>query len=501
MLNNKHTLLVGWAVACTMLVSCNKSALPASDLEIQTYELVIERGRVMDPETGLDAVKSIGISDGRIAAISDTALFGETVIDATGMIVAPGFIDIHSHSPTPLGTKYQVLDGVTTQLDLEAGAFPINAYGFMIEGQSVLNFGSSVSHLAVRTKVIEGRDQPYLFTQDGPGVPGAAFVQPATTKQIEEMRILLIEGLDQGGIGIGVLLDYISVAVTEEELRMVFEVAGEHEAPITVHIRRGLPGDPKGLTEVIALAEQTGAPILIAHITHSAMQALPDWLRLIDAANARGAKITTETLSYAAGGTSIGAAVFHRDWQKTFNITYEDVQWTATGEWLTEETFNAYQAAEPSGMINHHYVKEDWVETAIRWPGMMVSSDVTPAMTEDVLSNPNLAGTFSRFIGHYARDREVISVMDALAKSSLYPAQWLEKIAPKFAQKGRLQIDMDADIVIFDLAALQAKADYGAPYQASEGIKTVIVGGAPVAKDGALIEGIVPGQRILASRR
>lgn len=497
MLKSMNGLWAGIALASLAIVGCASSAPVADAPAPQIYDIVIQDGHVMDPETGLDDVRSLGLSDGKIAAISEAALVGDTVIDASGKIVAPGFIDIHSHSPTPLGAKYQALDGVTTQLDLEAGAFPISAYGFMIKDQSPINYGNSVSHLAVRTKVIEGRDQPYLFSEDGLMQPGAAFVAVATPEQIEEMRALLLMGLDQGGIGIGVLLDYMSVAVSEDELRMVFEVAATRNAPVTVHVRRGMPGDTAGLTEVIALAEQKGAPLLICHITHSAMQALPEWLALIDAANAGGAKITTETLSYAAGGTSIGAAVFFRDWQKIFNITYEDVQWTATGEWLTEETFKAYQAAEPSGMINHHYVKEDWVETALAWPAMMVSSDVTPAMNEDVLANPNLAGTFARFIGHYARDRKVITVMEAIAKSSLYPAQWLAGTAPGFAQKGRIQLDMDADIVIFDLATLEAKADYGAPYQASEGIEMVIVGGVPVAKDGALIDGAAPGQHVL----
>lgn len=486
-------IILGLA-ATALMSACDETPDPV------TYDLVIQDGRVMDPDTGLDAVKTIGITDGQIATIGDNPLRGTTVIDAAGFIIAPGFIDIHAHSPTPLGVKYQALDGVTTQLDLEAGAFPIQDYGFMIDGRSPLNFGNSVSHLAVRTQVIEGRSSPYLFTADGPMVPGAAFVKPASPADIDTMRALLNDGLDQGGIGIGVLLDYISDAVSEEELRMIFEVAADRNAPVTVHVRRGRPGDARGLTEVIALAEQTGAPLLICHITHSAMQALPNWLALIDAANARGANITTETLSYAAGGTSIGAAVFRRDWQSIFNITYEDVQWTATGEWLTETTFKSYQASDPGGMINHHYVSEDWIETALRWPGMMVSSDVTPAMSEDVLANPNLAGTFSRFIGHYARDREVVSLMDALAKSSLYQAQWLETVAPAFSRKGRIQIGMDADLVVFDLALIQAKADYGTPYQASEGIMSVIVDGVRVAQDGALIDGATPGQRILAER-
>lgn len=479
-----------------LLASCSQNQAPPH----KTYDLVIESGRAIDPETGLDDIRHIGVMGGKIAAISEQTLHGKAAINAEGLVVAPGFIDIHSHSPTPLGTKFQALDGVTTQLDLEAGAFPISAYGFMIKDKSPINYANSVSHLAIRTLVLEQRSQPYLFTEDGPLEAGAAFITQASQEQIEEMRHLLHKGISEGGIGIGVLLDYISVAVSEAELAMIFEVAGDRNVPITVHVRRGMPGDAAGLKEVIALAEKTSAPLFICHITHSAMHAIPEWLDMIDAANARGAKITTETLSFAAGGTSIGAAVFYRDWQSIFNITYEDVQWTATGEWLNEETFKAYQANEPSGMINHHYVKEDWIETAIRWPDMMVSSDVTPAMSEDIMSNPNLAGTFARFIGHYVRERNIISLEEALAKSSLYQAQWLEQAAPAFQKKGRLQEGMDADIVIFDYDKIEAKADYGAPYQPSEGISYVIVGGEVIAQNGRLVEAATPGRHILSAQ-
>ena len=478
------------AVAALLGTACE----PATD---DGFDLVIKNGRVMDPETQLDAVRTVVIDDGTIVMVTDADVSGGVEIDAAGLVVAPGFIDVHSHSPSKLGATFQVLDGVTTQLDLEAGAFPVAAYGHEYTDGAPLHFGSSVSHLAVRTKVIEGRDQPYLFDEKGPLVPGAAFVKPATPEQIEEMRALLNEGLDQGGLGIGVLLDYMSIAVSADELRMIFEVAGARKAPIAIHVRRGFPGEPKGLDEVIALAEETGAPVLINHITHNAMQAVGDWLAKIDAANARGANITTETLTYAAGGTSISAAVFSRDWQKIFNISYEDVQWTATGEWLTQETWEKYRTEDPSGMVNHHYVKEDWMETALRWPRMMASSDVTPALSEEVMANPNLSGTFTRLLGHYVRDRKVMSLQEGLAKTSLYQAQWMEQAAPLFRKKGRLQEGADADIVIFDPETVAANATYGKPYVAPTGISHVIVGGVVVAQDGALVDGALPGQRLL----
>lgn len=462
----------------------------------QPYDLVIANARIIDPETRYDAIGYVGVRDGQIAEISDQPLDAEHIIDATGHVLAPGFIDVHTHSPTPLAARFAVLDGVTTQLDLEAGAYPVREYGFMFADGAPINYGASVSHLAIRIKVIEGRDQAYLFTAKGGVMPGPAMTEIATAQQIEDMRGLLEDGLRAGGLGIGLLLDYISGAVSDAELRMVLEVAGQYKVPVAVHVRRGLPGDPTGLREIIALAEETGAPVMICHIAHSAMQAVGDWLAEIDAANARGANIVVDNLGYAAGGTAIGADVFNRDWQKIFNISYGDVQWTETGEWLTEARWNHYRKTNPAGMINHHYVKEQWMETALSWPRTMVSTDVTPSFSTDKLTNPNIAGTFSRLIGTYARDRGLMDLSQALTRTSLNQALWLETAAPEFAQKGRIQIGTDADLVIFDPNIINSQADYGDPYQASRGIHYVVVAGEIVVAEGKIRAGVLPGQRI-----
>jgi N-acyl-D-aspartate/D-glutamate deacylase len=396
-----------------------------------------------------------------------------------------------------------LLDGVTTQLDLEAGAFPINFYGEHYQGGAQLNYGSSVGHFAIRTKVIEGVDQPYIFIGHQPArMGGDAWVQPASPQQIAAMRDLVNQGLDEGGLGIGVLLDYMTTAISNDELRMLFEVAGERQVPIYVHVRRGYTGDPAGLIEVIELAKQTKAPLFVCHITHNAMGRIGDWLAMIDQAKAHGANIATETLSYAAGGTGISADVFRRrDWQKIFDITYEDVQWVATGEWLTEETWNKYAKEQPTGMVNHHYVKEQWMVTAMQWPGMMISTDALPALDLDVLANPNVAGTFSRVLGHYVRDTQVLTLHEALAKLSLLQARWMAQASPAFAKKGRLQPGADADIVIFDPATIAANATYGDPYQKPTGMLHVIVGGRQVVKDSTRIEGRYPGRKILGQPR
>ncbi len=465
------------------------------------YDLVIANGRVIDPETQLDAIRHLGIRDGSISQISQQPLRGNKTIDASGLVVAPGFIDIHSHTPTLLGQQVNLLDGITTQLELEAGSFPVSFYGEHFRDGAQINYGSSVGHWAVRTKVIEGVDMPYIFAGDKIlTMAGPTWMQAATAAQIEQMRLLLNQGLDGGGLGIGVLLDYMTEAVSEAELSMLFEVASERDVPLFVHVRRGYTGDPAGLVEVIDLALETGAPLFVCHITHNAMGGIGDWLAMIDEANQAGANITTETLSYAAGGTSISADVFRRrDWQAIFDISYQDVQWVATGEWLTKETWDKYAKEQPTGMVNHHYVKEDWVETALQWPGMMVSTDALPAIDTSIPTNPNIAGTFSRLLGHYVREREVLSLSDALARSSLYQAQWMEQASPVFKNKGRIQRGADADIVIFDAQTIAANAVYGDPYLKPTGMLHVLVAGELVVQNGLPVEGPAPGQKLLGS--
>ena len=468
----------------------------------EVFDTVIASGRVMDPETNYDAIANIGIRQGKIARISTDRLKGNRHIDATGLVVSPGFIDIHSHTPTRLGEHLSVLDGITTQLDLEAGSYPPTDCGYQYKAGAQLHYGSSVGHFAIRGLVMDNAIQGYFFSEDGfISLGGSMWSQTATPAQVNEMQKHLRNGLELGGLGIGVLLDYMTEAVTESELSMIFETAAEYDTPVYVHVRRGMPGDPTGLDEVIALAEAHKVATMICHINHSAMSGIGIWLSRIDAANARGARITTETLSYLAGGTSIAADVFvNRDWRAIFDIDYEDVQWVPTGEWLDEERFLRYQREFPTSSINHHYVKEEWLLKALNWPGMMVSTDALPAFDLEVKTNPNIAGTYAHFLGRYVRDLNVMPLMDGLRRITLLPAQWLSQASSAFEKKGRIQRGADADLVIFDPETIAARAQYGDPYQPSIGISHVLVAGRPVVVDGVQVEGRYPGQHLLGSR-
>ena len=483
---------------CAVFFLLVLSFCPASGAEGEpvVYSLVINNGRVIDPETGLDGVRHIGISAGRVAEIAFEPLAGAKVIDAAGQVVAPGFIDIHSHSLTPLGQHRNVLDGVTTQLEMEAGALPASAAGDTVAENPVINYGASVGHYAARIQVLEGRALPYFFYRgEQASMASAAFTQVASAAEIEAIRGRMEQGLNEGGLGIGLLLDYMRDAVSDEELAMIFALAAQREVPVFVHVRRNLPGDPAGLDEALGLAERFGTRVFICHITHNAMGGIGDWLRRIDAARARGVDVATETLSYLAGGTSISADVFRkRDWRAIFDIDYGDVQWVATGEWLTEQSWRDYARDEPAGMVNHHYVKEPWLHTALRWPDMMVSTDALPAFDVAQMTNPNISGSFSRLLGRYVREQEILGLADALSRVSLKQALWLEPFAPRFRRKGRVQLGADADLVVFDPESIAAGADYGAPWESPQGMGWVIVNGVITVAEGALVPGVAAGQ-------
>jgi N-acyl-D-aspartate/D-glutamate deacylase len=463
------------------------------------YDLVLRGGRVIDPETGRDGIYDVGLAGGRIAAVSAGALAGAEELDVSGLVVAPGFIDLHSHSPTPLGFRYQALDGVTTSLELEAGAFPVKAVGAALAAGSPVNYGASVSHVMVRLAVLQGVD-PAELASSGGGIDmqGIAFTQPATPEQVQAIRRGLDEGLDQGGLGIGLLLDYLSAAVSAEELRMIFEVAAARDAPVFVHIRRGLAGDPAGLAEVIDMARATGAPVHVCHLQHSAMKGTGRFLAMIRQAREEGVDITTEMFPYNAGTTAISAAVFGRDWQAIFDITYEDVEWAATGERFDRAMWEQKRRDEPEGLVIHHYVKEAWTREALVEPGVMVVTDGTPALSEEIGVPPQGIGSYSRVLGRYLREEQALDLVTALEKMTLLPARRLENLAPVFRRKGRIQEGADADITIFDPATITDRATYREPFQASEGVRYLLVNGRFVVRDGRFVKEARPGKLLTA---
>ncbi|MEM7358225.1 MAG: amidohydrolase family protein [Pseudomonadota bacterium] len=479
-----------------------------------SYQLVLHGGRVIDPETALDAVLNVAIQDGEIVEVSEHSLIGIETIDVTGKIVSPGFIDLHTHSPTPLGQDYQALDGVTTALELEIGAYPLADYGEHIAAKPRLNYGSSVGHFSIRMRVKMGLEISHAANIASPkpiGLLGywtairSFFTTPsegtrerASDNERASMKTLLEQGLDAGALGIGVGLDYVSEGVDEAELDMLFDLAAVREVPVFIHIRRGVNGDSSGLKEALEQARRSGASVHICHITHNAMRNTSLFLQMIKDAQDSGVDVTTEVLPFNAGSATISAAVFQRDWRTIFDIDYSDVEWAATGERFTESMWKEYQEEYPQGQVIHHYVKEEWTQQAIADPAVIIVSDLLPMESLDKKVAPH-NGAFSKILGKYVRDEGLIDLPTAIAKMTLMPAQRLEHFAPAFKKKGRLQVGADADITIFDPHAIQNRATYQDPYQGSAGISHVLVNGEFVVKNGELQENSYPGERLLSA--
>jgi hypothetical protein len=464
---------------------------PAVEAGQDGYSLVISGGRVIDPETGTDQQLNVGVKDDRIVALTADKLQGQAEIDASGLVVAPGFIDLNNHAFTELSLNLMISDGVTTRLQLESGVFPISDFGLMFEAFATSNYGATVSYSRSRRHALEA------IGYSGKG-SDATDQAAGPEKLYPVIRQTLLEQLDAGALGIGLPLDYISKLVSNDELHVLFEVAGQRQAPVFVHVRRGVNGDPTGLREVLDLSLKFNAPLHICHITHSGMRNTDLFLREIAETRSKGVNVTTEILPYNAGSTSIGAAVFGRNWQEIFGITYADVQWAATGEYFTSlEQFEQYRRDNPRGGEIHHYVKEEWNRRAIVEPGVMVVSDAVRIQSLDKKAPPHI-GAFARVLGKYVREEGLITLEDAISRMTYLPALRLQDFAPAFSRKGRLQVGADADITIFDPERVIDKATYEEPFERSEGIDYVIVNGVVVVRHGELEPDVYPGKIVLS---
>ncbi len=455
----------------------------AATLSAQTYNIVIRDGRVMDPESGLDAVRNIGIQGKRIAAITERPLTGTTTIDARGLIVAPGFIDLHSHGQDDENYRYKARDGVTTALELEVGVSPVPAWYAARDGKSLINFGATVGHIPARMAVMH--DTGTFLPRD------AAAHRKATSEEKRATEELLRSGLTEGALGIGLGIAYVPT-VTHPEILDVIRIAAERKVTVFVHMRSPGAIEPGSVTEsiqeMIADAAVTGAPIHIVHITSMALGQTGLALDMIAGARERGLDVTTEAYPYTAGQTDLSSAVFDEGWQEKLGITYKDLQWVATGERLTGESFARYRKL--GGSVILHAIPEEAARQAVANPDVMIASD---GLFGDGKGHPRAAGTYARVLGHYSRDEKAVPLMSAIRKMTLLPAKRLEAVSPQMRLKGRIKIGADADLTVFDAAHVIDKATFDQPAQYSEGITHVLVNGVPVVRDGKLVEGVKPG--------
>jgi N-acyl-D-aspartate/D-glutamate deacylase len=480
------TLLYPVALAALLVgITLRTPTVPAAPTEQPPLDLVISGGRVMDPESRLDAVRNVGIRDGKIVEISENPLQGKQRIDARGLVVAPGFIDLHEHGQEPRNYEFQAHDGVTTSLELEVGTEDVSGWYARRSGKTLINFGVSVGHIPIRMRVMN---------DPGKWLPtGAAAHKAATPEQLHLMQQAMEAGLKAGALGVGIGINYTEGA-THQEIIEMFRIAANYQAPVHVHVRFGGTGEPStglaAVEEVIAAAVATGAPLHVVHITSIGLKETPQLIQLVEGAQHRGLDVTTECYPYVAASTGLESALFDPGWQERMGITYKDIQWAKTGERLTAETFEKYRAE--GGAVVIYAIPESAARAAVGNPIVMIASD--GMMITGAKVHPRGQGTFSRVLGHYVREEKALDLMTALRKMTLMPAQRLEKRAPAFKDKGRIRVGADADITVFNPDTVIDKATFEEPLQFSGGIGFVLVNGVPVIKDGKLVDGVFPGR-------
>src|SRR5713101_759781 len=483
----KAILNGGKAVLSLTLPLCLAALVPKPRVAAdESYDIAILNGRVMDPESGLDAIRNVGIRAGKIAFISAAPLNAKSTIEAKGLVVAPGFIDLHEHGQEPRNYEFQARDGVTTSLELEAGTNDVDRWYAAREGKSLINFGVSIGHIPVLMKVMGDPQSGMLPTGD-------AAHRAASPEELAKITAMIEKGFRQGALAEGMGVNYTPGA-THWEIVEMFRLAAKYGASVHVHLRYGGLKEPNtglaALEEVVAAAAATGAPLHVVHITSMGLKYTRELIAMVKGAQKRGLNVTTECYPYTAGSTYLQSAVFDPGWQEKLEISFHDLQWADTGERLTAETFEKYR--KKGGIVVIHSIPEEAARTAVANPMVMIASDGMPITGAKV--HPRGQGTYSRVLGHYVREEKALDLMAALKKMTLMPAQRLEKRAPIFKGKGRVRVGADADLTVFDPNRILDKATFEEPLQPSDGIQFVFVNGVAVVKDGKLVDGVLPGR-------
>ena len=435
--------------------------------QVGPFDVAINNGRVIDPQSGLDASRHIGIIAGRIVAISETALRGDREIDASGLIVAPGFVDIHAHGQSEEAYRLMVQDGVTSGFELEIGTDQVGEWYRDRAGGQVLNYGISIGHIAVRMALF---DDPGRFLPTGPG--GSSLAGPPIMDRMAEM---MRQGFGEGAVAMGFGLAY-TPAATEAEFEAMLEIATDVGASAHIHTRGGLDG----LRQIVASGAETGTPLHIVHANSSGGSSVNEFLAIIQRARDAGQDVTTEMYPYGASYSDIASALFD-NWETWEEDRFTRNMWVETGERLTRESFARYR--QIGGGVITFSRTEEMTRTALKNPLMMIASD---GRILNGKGHPRSSGTYAKVLGQYVREENIINLMEALRRMTIEPARRLESFVPAMRNKGRLRIGADADITIFNAGTVIDQSTYIDPLQPSLGIEFVLVNGGIVLDNGVL---------------
>jgi len=492
--------------------------------QAQDYDVVILNGRVMDPETKYDDIANVGIKGGNIAVITKEKITGKETIDATGHVVAPGFIDIHAHGQNIGDYRMQAMQGVTTMLELESGVLPISEW-YDAQGSKNLpiNYGAAAAWTYARIATFSGKppEATAAYFQDAQGRTDWK-MNIATPEQQAKILKYVEQGLDEGAIGIGINAGY-APGYGRKEYFALAKLAAKRDVATFTHFRYASNMEPQSsfeaVQELIANAAISGAHMHICHINSSSLKDIDATLELVNDAFDRNINITVGAYPWGAASTVIGAAMFTGEgWQERMGSKASNFQLGT--ERMTEEQVEDYQKNQPGTFIVWHFLDESnpddlaLLDKSILHPRILIESDEMFWMfmddhdrvvnydgdawplPEGTFSHPRSNGTFAKILRSYVRERKLMTMQEALRKMCLMPAQTLEGFVPQMKKKGRFQKGMDADIVVFNPKTISDVGTYEKPNQPAVGVQSLLVNGTLVVADGKLITDAAPGQPI-----
>jgi dihydroorotase-like cyclic amidohydrolase len=484
------------------------------------HELVLGGGRLIDPESGLDGVRNVGIDAGRVTAIATEQLEGDVEVDVGGSVVAPGFVDLHSHAQTLAGRRLQACDGVTTALDLEAGRSPIAlAYAEEARRGSPINYGFSASWAAIRMQVVGG----LALGSEPDGILRALGNQKwqtsATNAQVSSILSALENDLAAGGLGIGLLMGY-APGVDPSEYTAVAQLAADAGVPTFTHCRQlvELSPDTKidGAEEIVRAAATTGAHMHQCHINSSASGHIDRVLALVERCRSEGGRVTIEAYPYGSGATAIGASFLSPEAMASHGLAPTSLTYLATGERVADVgRLVELRLSDPGGIVVMDFLDESiaaeraLLRRSLEPEHAIVASDAMPLvraygdgdpaqwpLPAGFVTHPRTAGCFSRAMRLWREEGQPL--IEAVRRCTLLPADVLAPSTPAMRSKGRLRQGADADIVVFDEGEITDQATYQDSTRPSRGIRHVLVGGALVVTDGSLVLAALPGRPVLA---
>ena len=431
-------------------------------------------GHVIDPANRVNGKLNLLIEDGKILWAGEGMPEADEIIDATGLTVTPGFIDIHLHEdPVREGKIAQCIfpmalrQGVTTVVGGNCGSNthdPVEYLDLVDRDGTAVNVALFAGHSFYRYEA--GARDKYA---------------PATQEQRTAMEDMVRKALEGGCVGVSFGLRYVPGTDRDEFFRAA-KCCAEEKRMVSSHVRDDADAIFDAIDEFCAVGVEYGLPVQISHIgSMGGFGQMEGVLRQIDGYKLRGLDIAMDCYPYFAFSTELGATTYDPGWLERYHCDYgvlEFCEGKYKGQRATRETFEEQRREFPDCITVYHVMQEADVRRAFRHPAVMVASD---GLTSDGQGHPRAAGTFCRFLAEFARKGD-LSLYEAVEKMTALPASRLG-----LSDKGRLNVGADADIAIFDFNTVADRATFEEPALPPVGIRRVLLRGETVLLDGEIL--------------